>query len=253
VSRGRGRAPRGRRLAGGTGGRARRRRGHAPAQPGAGGLRAVRTARRHGHGNPGRQGQRRDYGRGRDHALVLLNAPPDAPPPPRPGRPDRLGEARRAEHARSVRHAHPVGPARRGVVGAGRQYPAGQIGRRNLQRLVARIRRRGHLRAWTQPAQALVPCHRVQPGPEPVRITQPVQLGRRDQEGVEHRLGGFPFWQHRVAAGVERRGVLVVRRGEAIRFTCDDGRHQGTVLHALTVVRSGPKLGQNGIPDIRTT
>jgi hypothetical protein len=47
--------------------------------------------------------------------------------------------------------------------------------------------------AGIQPAQALVPCHRVQPGTEATRITQPVQLDRRDQEGVEHRPGGFRF------------------------------------------------------------
>src|SRR6185437_13170832 len=128
---------------------------------------------------------------------------------------------------------------------ARRKDLAAQVGRqRNLRRLAAVIRGRPdrrrdrrwdlwrYLLAWTQPAQALVPCHRVQPGPEPVRITQPVELDRRDQEGVEHRPGGFRFGQHRMAAGVEGRGVLVVHRGKAIRVTCDDGRHYGLVLHA---------------------
>ena len=196
----------------------------------------MRAARRQGHRDPGRYGQRRHRGRRRDHAGV----PPRPPPPPWPGRADRLGEARRAEHARAVRHAHPVRPARRGVVGACRQDLAAQVGRqRNLRRLAAVIRGRRIApgsplgsSCRTQPAQALVPCHRVQPGTEPVRITQPVQLDRRDQEGVEHRPGGFRFGQHRVAAGVEGRGVLVVHRGKAIRVTCDDGRHHGMVLHA---------------------
>ena len=43
---------------------------------------------------------------------------------------------------------------------------------------------------------------------------------------------GFLLWQHRVAVGEKGRGVPVVRRGEAIRVTCDDGRDHGMVLHA---------------------
>ena len=62
----------------------------------------------------------------------------------------------------------------------------------------------------------------MQPGAEPVRIAQPVQLGRRDQEGVEHRLGGFGPGERAVAGAVERRGVLVVRRGDAIRARPQD-------------------------------
>ena len=53
--------------------------------------------------------------------------------------------------------------------------------------------------------------------------------------------------QHRVAVGVEGRGVPVIRPGDSIRVTCDDSRNHVTVLHALTVVRSGVKLSQNDI------
>ena len=48
----------------------------AAAQAGAGGLRAVRTARRHDHGDPGRRGQRRHHGYREGYARVTPNALP---------------------------------------------------------------------------------------------------------------------------------------------------------------------------------
>jgi hypothetical protein len=86
----------------------------------------------------------------------------------------------------------------------------------------------------------------VQPGIELVGITEPVELRDRDDEGVLHRIGGgFGPRQHRVAVGVEGRGVPVVRLADPIRVTCDDRRNHVTVLHALTVVGPSVKLGQN--------
>src|SRR5262249_24592236 len=72
-------------------------------------------------------------------------------------------------------------------------------------------------------------------------------------ERVGHRLGGLVLRQHRAAAGVERRGVLVVHPVEAIRVTRDDGRDHGTVLHApyRSQLRHDPV--RNAQSDIRTT
>ena len=109
---------------------------HASAEPEGGGLRALRSAGRHDHGDPGRRGHRRHHGHGRHRARM----PPDPLPPPGPGRADRLGEPRRAERARAMRHADPVRAPGRRVVGAGRQYLPAEFGRKRDRRQFVRIR-----------------------------------------------------------------------------------------------------------------
>ncbi len=94
------------------------------------------------------------------------------------------------------------------------------------------------------PAQAFVPRDRAQPGAELVRITEPAELGGGDGKGVRHGIGGLSrrvrIGQHGPAVGIERRRVTVIRLGEPVRVTVDDGRDELTVLHGAN--RSSPPM-----------
>ena len=66
--------------------------------------------------------------------------------------------------------------------------------------------------------QRLVPCHRVEPGAQPVGVAQPVESGCRDDEGVLHGVGGIGrVAQQRPAVLVEGIRVPVVDDGEPSR------------------------------------
>ena len=103
----------------------------------------------------------------------------------------------------------------------------------------------GHLRrlldgrvqaAAAQPAVAFVPRHRVQPGPQPLRVAQPGHPGRRDHERVLHGVRGVGgLAQHRPAEAVQRCRVPVVRLGEPCGIARHDGRDDLTVVHSNTV------------------
>jgi hypothetical protein len=64
-----------------------------------------------------------------------------------------------------------------------------------------------------QPAPALVPGHRVQPGPQAARITQQRQLHLSHHEGVADCPGRVRrLTQQRPAVSVQRRSELIVGR-----------------------------------------
>ena len=94
-----------------------------------------------------------------------------------------------------------------------------------------------------QAAVALVAGHRIQPRTEPVRIAQPVQLGRGDDVGVLHRVGGIGrLTEQRPAVGIQCRSVVVISGSESGRVSCDNRCDDLPVLHGLTVVRPGHLL-----------
>jgi hypothetical protein len=214
----------------------RRARGRFAAEPEDGGLRTLRTAGRHDRGDPGRYGHRGQRGRRRRDPGM----PPDPMPPGRPGRVGRLRETRRAERTGPMRHDYPPCPSGRSVIGAGCYHRGPELDRESDRRkLVIRTRAAGGRRAGGrgdgsgfQEAQALVPRHRVQPRPEPAGIGEPVQPGGRHDERVEQGLGGLGPGEHRVAVGVQGRGVPVVRLGDPVRVTCDDRLDHRMVQHA---------------------
>jgi hypothetical protein len=82
-----------------------------------------------------------------------------------------------------MRHAHPVGTSGRRVIRAGLQHPLAQVtGRTDLRQRRIRGRPGGVGREPGRPelAQAFVLRDRVQPGPELVRIAEPLELGGGD-------------------------------------------------------------------------
>ena len=84
-----------------------------------------------------------------------------------------------------------------------------------------------------QPAEALVPRDRVEPGAELGRIPQVTDFGRGHEEGVLHRVGGVGrLTQHGTAVRVQRHGVPVIRLGEPGGVPGHDGRDNLGVLHA---------------------
>ena len=194
------------------------------------------------HDHPGGRGHRRP------------GAPPEIVPPPGPGRDGRSRESGPAERARVIHHAGPVRAPGRRAVGAGRQDLAPELaGQGDLRHRAARSQGSGGRGSGgrgggnagvrvsgSEPAQALVPGHRVQPGPEPVGIGQLRQLRGSDDEGVLYGLGRaahrIRVGQHEPAVGVQWRRVAVVRLGEPVRVTCGDRGDQLAVLHAPTVV-----------------
>ena len=189
--------------------------------------------------------------------------PPDLVPPSRPGRDDRSRESRPAERARAMRHAHPVGASGRRVVRAGLQDPLAQaVGRTDLRQRAIRGRTAAAPAASPRRpelTQAFVPRDRVQPGTELVRIAEPLELGGGDDKGVRHGVGRLTrrvrVGQHEPAVGVQRRRVTVVRLGEPVRVTGDDGRDQLTVLHGPNrswPPHSGESERHNQIAEKRT-
>ena len=112
--------------------------------------------------------------------------------------------------------------------------------RGHVGRVIGHLRRllQGRVLAdAAQPAVAFVAGHRVQPGPQPVRVPEPGQPGDRDDERVLHGVSGIGgFAEHRPAVAVQRCGVPVVRRGEPRGVACHDGRDDLTVAHPTTVV-----------------
>ena len=207
------------------------------------GVGPVRAARDQQRGDPGRHD--RDAHRG--HSGRRPRMPPDLVPPSRPGRDDRFRESRPAERARAMRHARPVGASGRRVVRAGLQHPLAQaVGRTDLRP----SRHPGAGRA----ASAASPAARAGAG---IRAARPraarsragpdrgaPELGGGDDKGVRHGVGGFTrrvrVGQHEPAVGVQRRRVTVIRLGEPVRVTDDDGRDQLTVLHGPN--RSCPRI-----------
>ena len=92
---------------------------------------------------------------------------------------------------------------------------------------------RGQGAPGPQPAQAFVAGDRVEPWAQPGRIAQVPQLGRGDQEGVLHRVGGIGrLAQQGTAVRVERQGIPVVRFGEPGGVARHDGGDNLRVLHA---------------------
>ena len=87
-----------------------------------------------------------------------------------------------------------------------------------------------------EPAVALVACHRIQPRPQPLGITQPRDLRCGDDEGVLNRVGRVGrLAKQGAAVGVQAPGILVVGCPEAGRVTVDDGVHNLAIEHAHTV------------------
>jgi hypothetical protein len=84
-----------------------------------------------------------------------------------------------------------------------------------------------------KPPQAFVARDRVEPGTELSWVTKTAKLGGGDEERVLYRVGGIGrLAQHGTAVGVERHRVPVVRLGEPVRVTEDDGRDDLRVFHA---------------------
>jgi hypothetical protein len=87
-----------------------------------------------------------------------------------------------------------------------------------------------------QDPQAFVPRDRVQPGAQPLGVTQPGEPGRGDDERVLHRVRGVGrVAEHGPAVLVERICVPVVGPGEPVRVAGHDGRDDLTVPHIPTV------------------
>ena len=90
-----------------------------------------------------------------------------------------------------------------------------------------------------QPAPALVPGHRVQPGPQPARVTQQRQLHLGHHEGVADRPGRVGWLtQQRSAIRIQRRSELIVGRRQRGRIARHDRRHQFPVTHAINAMAS---------------
>ena len=102
---------------------------------------------------------------------------------------------------------------------------------------------RGQGAPGPQPAQAFVAGDRVEPRAQPGRIAQVPELGRGDQEGVLHRVGGIGrLTEQRPAVRVEAGRIVVIGSSESGRVSCDDRCDDLPVLHGLTVVRPGHLL-----------
>jgi hypothetical protein len=105
----------------------------------------------------------------------------------------------------------------------------------DVRRLIAHLRqqvqcRGGRAGGLAQAPMALVTGHGVQPWPEPARITKSRQLGRRDDKGVLHGVGGIGgLAQQGAAVGVQRRCVPVISLGQPVRVACHNGRNDLTV------------------------
>ena len=116
-----------------------------------------------------------------------------------------------------------------GALGVGGRV-AGVVG--HVGRLVER--RRPLLRP--EDPQRLIPRHGVQPGTQPTRVTQSVEPGCGDDEGVLNGVGGVGrVAEQGSAVLVEGICVPVVGSGQPEGIACHDGRDNLAVAHANTL------------------
>ena len=96
-----------------------------------------------------------------------------------------------------------------------------------------RLAERGGAARGPEPAAALVPGHRGQPGPQPVLVAERGQLGRGDDERVLDRVSRIGrFGEQGLAVGIEARRVAVVGGFESRRVACRDGGYNVAVEQA---------------------
>ncbi len=171
---------------------------------------------------------------------------------PRPGR-GRQGLCLAHAHAEDVGEVLPgqvvaqvqlddlaVAGAEPGERRAGRRAQLRPCGvRRQVNRLVGQLVRRvgpGRQGPGTQAVAAFIAGHRIEPGPEPAGIAQPVQLGGGDDERVQDRavrVGGLA--KQAAAVGMQGGSVPVIDGRQPVRPALSEGRHHLCIPHAPTV------------------
>src|ERR1700733_947403 len=109
----------------------------------------------------------------------------------------------------------------------------------------------GHLRRlieWgaargPEPPVALIPGHRVQPGPEPVLVAERGKLRRGDDERVLDGVSRVRWLgEQGLAVGVKARRVAIKGRGEPGWVVRDNSGHDLAVEHGITLelIRADP-------------